>query len=467
MLLKFYLAMNIKLLKNTLLLLLLLLTANISKAAFNFEYSLGIFKGSDGKSILEVYYSFYKKGLAYSESDGKFNAEAKIDIDIYNLENNELISSETYKIANQETDTSVLDNNLVGQINYHIPPGKYKIVVNAYDSVDETKSRKDEREFVVVDFITGPVLSDIELATLITKSTDDKSIFYKNTLEVVPNPNSIFGNNINELYYYFELYGLNPDNITDEYFILIEIKNLNKDNVYYKTLKKLSRNNAEDIVQFGSFMIDSLQTDKYLLEVTVVDSKNNEKTRSERSFWVYNSNIVQNFDASENSDFLRSNYANMREDLVEKEFEITTYIRTASETATYNKLTNLNDKRKFMYEFWLRRDPNSSTPQNEYKIDYVKRVLEADASFKEQTREGWQTDRGRIYVLYGRPDDIERYPFEANKKQHEIWRYEKLEGGAICVFVERPPEGSGFFDLVHSTIRTEIRNDNWESDLNY
>lgn len=459
--------MKTKIFKNIILVLFVLFAAGESKAAFNFEYSIGIFKGPEGKSILEVYYSFYKKGLFYSQSEGKYNAEAKIDIDIFNLENNELISSETYKIANQESDTSILENNLVGQINYQIPPGKYKMVVQAYDSKDDTKSKKDEREFVVEDFSKGPILSDVELATLVTKSTDDKSIFYKNTLEVVPNPNSIFGNNIDELYYYFELYGLNSTNITDDFFILVEIKNLNKDNVYDKTLKKLSRNNAEDIVQFGSFRVDSLPTDKYILEVSVVDSKNTEKSKSERSFWVYNSNIVQDFNVGENSDFLRSNYANMREDLVDKEFDITTYIRTSSETSTYNKLTDLTDKRKFMYDFWQKRDPNTETPQNEYKIDYVKRVLEADATFKEQNREGWQTDRGRIYVLYGKPDDIERFPFEANKKQHEIWRYEKLEGGVICVFVERPPEGSGFFDLVHSTIRTEIRNDNWESNLNY
>jgi GWxTD domain-containing protein len=447
------------------------LYSNISfpDTRFNFRYDYSLFKGVEGKSIVEFYYSFYKKGLIFNFTDGNYNAQAKIDMDIFKKGSNELVFSQTYLIPTSVSDTSGnnLDNNLVGQLNYQIEPGEYTVKIYASDANNSLNIDSASTDLIAENFATGLKISEIELSSDIITNGDDKSIFYKNTLEVIPNPNSIYGNNMDKLYYYFELYGINTANISDEFYILTEIKDPNKENIFLKSVKKFPSITSEDIVQHGNFTIDSLPTSKYILSISIVDNKNTVKTSREKSFWIYNSNITQDFNVSEDEEFLRSPYASMREDLIDKEYEITTYIRTDRESNIYSKLTSLGEKRKFMYDFWKNRDESPSTPQNEFKIDFVTRVLEADATFKEPYREGWKTDRGRIYVLYGKPDDIERFSFEANKKSHEIWTYEKLEGGATCVFVERNPEGSGYFDLVHSTIRSEIRNDNWESELNY
>jgi GWxTD domain-containing protein len=444
-------------------------TKVFSESPYLFRYDYSIFKGSEGKSIIEFYYSFYKKGLVFSYQEGQYSAEAQIDIDIFRQGSDDPVFAQTYKIPAIVPDTAgaVLDNNLVGQINYQVEPGDYTLRVIATDANNSLYADTILSDISVSSMTNGLSLSDIELATDILNSSDSKSIFYKNTLEVVPNPNNMYGNNMGKLYYYFELYGIKPGEITDDFYILSEIKDQNRERVFLKNVKKISDLSSSDIVQYGSFEIDSLPTSGYILSVAIVDSKNKQRLVKEKKFYTYNSGISEDMDMSGSDDYLKSPYPRMREDLLDKEFEITSYIRSSQETQAFNDLTNINEKRKFMYEFWKRRDNNQSTPQNEFKIDYINRVLQADASFKEQGREGWLTDRGRIFVLYGKPDDIERYSFEANQKSHEIWTYEKLEGGVMCVFIERPPEGSGFFDLVHSTIRGEIRNDNWESDLNY
>ena len=445
------------------------LNSSVADNIFNFSIDYSVFKGQDGKSIVEFYYSFYKKRLIFSNSGSEYTAQAKIDLDIFKKGTDELVFSQTYMIPTTVTDTSGtnLDNNLVGQLNYQISPGDYTVKISASDANNSENVESAVIELTAEDFNTGLKISDIELSTDILSSGDKESIFYKNTLEVVPNPDGIYGNNINKLYYYFEIYGLTPQNITDEFYILAEITNPNKDNIFIKNVKKITSLSSEDIVQEGSFQIDSLPTAKYILLVSVIDNKNSTRFTREKQFWVYNSGITQDFSFSGEEEFLKSPYATMREDLVEKEYEITSYIRTDKEKNVYNKLTDINDKRKFMFDFWKIRDDNPATLENEFKIEYVKRILEADASFKEPYKEGWKTDRGRIYVLFGKPDDIERFPFEANKKSYEVWTYDKLEGGATCVFVERKPEGSGYFDMVHSTLRGEFRNDNWENELNY
>ncbi|MCX6165226.1 MAG: GWxTD domain-containing protein, partial [Ignavibacteriae bacterium] len=91
-------------------------------------------------------------------------------------------------------------------------------------------------------------------------------------------------------------------------------------------------------------------------------------------------------------------------------------------------------------------------------------VAEANKLFKQGFTEGWKTDRGRIYLTYGRPNDIESFPYESDIKGYEIWHYDLLQGGTICVFMEQQP-GSGWFIIAHSTIRGELKNDNWKDQL--
>lgn len=162
---------------------------------------------------------------------------------------------------------------------------------------------------------------------------------------------------------------------------------------------------------------------------------------------------------------MMSEYAKMREELVDADFELALYLRDMNETNTYNKLSSVDEKRRFMFNFWKRRDPDPSSLQNSFKIEYLKRITEANKLFKDSFKDGWRTDRGRIYVLYGKPESIDRYPFEQDKVGYEIWSYPGLEGGVICVFGEVQPSGSGIYELIHSTIRGELRNDNWEYQL--
>ena len=79
--------------------------------------------------------------------------------------------------------------------------------------------------------------------------------------------------------------------------------------------------------------------------------------------------------------------------------------------------------------------------------------------FKTSRKPGWRSDQGRIYIMYGKPDDIERYPNSAAERPYEIWHYYKVEGGAQCYFVDR--DNTGELRLVHSTIRTELQDYEW------
>ncbi len=81
-------------------------------------------------------------------------------------------------------------------------------------------------------------------------------------------------------------------------------------------------------------------------------------------------------------------------------------------------------------------------------------------NFAVMGREGYRADRGRVHIVYGPPDDIERHPNETDSRPYEIWSYNNIQGGVIFVFVQK--NSGGDYELVHSTHRNELRDDNWD-----
>jgi GWxTD domain-containing protein len=85
------------------------------------------------------------------------------------------------------------------------------------------------------------------------------------------------------------------------------------------------------------------------------------------------------------------------------------YALTDSETKTYRSLSQTLERAAFIARFWASRDPDPRTPRNEAEEIFWQRVFAADELFGATTLAGWRTDRGRIYIILGPPDDISSY----------------------------------------------------------
>lgn len=109
------------------------------------------------------------------------------------------------------------------------------------------------------------------------------------------------------------------------------------------------------------------------------------------------------------------------------------------------RLAPVNKRKEYWEKFWKKRDPSPNTPQNEFEEEFLRRFYYANENFGVYTP-GYRTARGRIYILYGEPDEIERHPFEVDSYPYEIWYYynKKLK----FVFVDR--KGVGEYELVPS-----------------
>ena len=84
------------------------------------------------------------------------------------------------------------------------------------------------------------------------------------------------------------------------------------------------------------------------------------------------------------------------------------YLLGKDEDNAFRALTTDAGRRSFILEFWSIRDPRPATPENEYRDLFYRRVTEANRMFVESPKAGWKTDRGKIYILLGPPDELEQ-----------------------------------------------------------
>ncbi|HED09143.1 MAG TPA: GWxTD domain-containing protein [Caldithrix abyssi] len=125
-------------------------------------------------------------------------------------------------------------------------------------------------------------------------------------------------------------------------------------------------------------------------------------------------------------------------------------------TDTLNKYldADLATKKKFFSEFWKKRDPNPETKKNELMDEYYKRINYANQHFGGFGEKGWLSDRGRIFIKFGPPDDIERHPFELNSNPYEIWRYYNIRK----IFLFEDYTGFGDYRLNPAYLNVEYEN---------
>jgi GWxTD domain-containing protein len=136
------------------------------------------------------------------------------------------------------------------------------------------------------------------------------------------------------------------------------------------------------------------------------------------------------------------------------------YIITDEERASFKKFTTDDEREQFIEAFWERRNPNPGSPENEFKEEYYRRIAYANEHYASGIP-GWKTDRGRIYITWGPPDEIDSHPSggtydrppeegggETSTYPFEQWRYRYIEGignNIILEFVD--PSMSGEYHL--------------------
>lgn len=442
-------------------LLLLFITNIIYSQNLGFDFDYAQFGYDSTSNFVEFYYVFEQSKLTEIKKNDKSIVEALLKITIVDSAKGDTILSNRWIVQHEPINQASSSQSLVGVISFILPKGVYKSTLEGSD-VNSFSNKKSIDEFIRVNpFRKNDLsISDIQLASkMIQGSENTNSIFYKNTFEVIPIPNLVFGENQPVLFFYTELYNLQDDSYEVDNFKINEVIFNSRGKVVSRKDKVLPRN-TETRVEVGSFVLSKLPTDTYTLIISVIDTTKNIGVNSSKRFFVYNPNIIDTDTAFVSiKPVLGSVFGAMSEEELDDIFTKSKYIATAGEIDKYNKIRGEESKREFLFDFWNNRDLDPSTNENEYFYDYLKRIEISNQRYNSMQKPGWKTDRGRVFIIYGEPSEIERYPNQIESRPYEIWNYNDIEGGVFFIFADLT--GFSEYTLVHSTKRGELRDDNW------
>ncbi|MBI9042823.1 GWxTD domain-containing protein [Lutibacter sp.] len=428
---------------------------------FDFEFDYARFNYDSSTVYLEIYYSFNQGSLTKIERDGQHLVEAELSVNLVNKLSGISELDKKWSVPNVVADPTadLSGQNLIGVIGFYVPGGEYELKIAGLDK-NNLEAKKEIIENVeVIPFPQNSLaISDIELSTNIKKDgTDPNSIFYKNTLEVVPNPEMLYSENMPVLFYYTEIY--NIKNHTEQPLELHQLLYNSKGQKVDSKIKDLSRKQTSR-VELGFVNLKKMPTDTYNLVLALVDSTKKQSYASNKRFFLYNPKIIaEKVEMVENISYLSSEFAAIESEECDDIFNKSKYVASKNEIDQYEILDSAIAKREFLFKFWKHRDVISETPQNEYKKEYFERVAKSNSKYGAFNKKGYKSDRGRVLIIFGEPDQVDRHPSQMDTKPYEIWYYNSMEGGVYFVFADI----SGFsdYELVHSTKRGEMRDDTW------
>jgi GWxTD domain-containing protein len=417
------------------------------------------FRNTSELGYLEWYLAFSPLQLTLHQQGGTVSGGVNITVRLWSEKKSEPVLRRRYYFPVQITDTTAagLNKMMVSQRGYEIPFGMYRFEIVAIDSFD--RSHVDSLAFEHIEVSpagTMPRGSDLELCSNITASTDTTNLFYKNTLNVLPNPSRVFGKTgYPVVFHYLELYNLNKDSL-----YTVEVAMIDQTGEIKKNASRQKRYGVKNAVEVGTTAIVNLPSGKYIYRVRILDGSQKELIAVSKYLYINNPQVKP---VSSPISVRAVEFLGMSSDDLDHEFHSAKYITTDAEIKTYSKITTKEAKREFLAKFWSEVEGGQHGQMYLTRSIYLDRVATANQRYHAMGREGWQTDRGRVFLLYAEPDEVERFPSTDNGKPYEIWDYNQIENGVIFVFIDR--NGFGDYQLVHSTKRGEIQDESWQKYL--
>lgn len=422
------------------------------------------FRANDSLGYVEVYIAAQQSGLRYKEVGDSIHAEFRVALDVFR--DDTVALADTFRaldVRHRDEFAEASGDFYVHAFRFIMQPGEYSLRASLYhwetDPIAEATG-----SLRVPDWRgDGVEISDIELGTAMERR-DDQSVFVKNGIRMIPNATGFYGARLPILYYYAEAYGLDFDSSSaDSHIVIRRVLNAENQALVRPEHQTVRATTGTSVVVADGFPLATLRTGTYYLELTVRSLRSGRTATARKKFWTYRAEDFATGRTQHPQPEYEARLAEVDPNFLEvveadSAEKWMRYILTRDE---YRRLRRLNPegKRRFLREYWQRRERDDPGAGNRY----FARVVEANRRYSYLDRPGWKTDRGRIFVVYGESDRTHRNYAMPGTVDHEIWEYNQLEGGVLFVFADM--QGFGDLDLVHSTKRGEIYNPDWDKQL--
>ncbi|MFH1249644.1 MAG: GWxTD domain-containing protein [bacterium] len=434
---------------------LLLLLISIPSIAADFDLDYAVFRGDEVNDVVEVYLMIPRILFDFVESDGAYRSSAYVRVafafDDTVRQMKEWSFTDRVDNPNQITDTQKIPEI----VTINVPKGKYRIIAIVMD-LNSKKTFRKETDILVKDFAFDKLeLSDIQLSGQASRTEMQNKFSKYFNYDIIPNASNIYGDQNPMIYAFCEIYNLKTGaGQSESYQVQYTITNIN-DKIIQQNEWLTKKKPGASAVEIKGMNIAELNSGLYNFKIAVKEENAGAETVGFKRFY-----IAKNDQNKLMADVMEEvNLSALSEKELIELFNPLKYYATDKERKMFRK-SNVEGKRNIINNFWKTRDSDPTTPLNEAEFEYQQRMKYVVEQFSSPQRVGWKTDMGRVFLIYGQPSEIERFPSSLETKPYQIWYYYEFEGGAIFVFVDK--SGFGMMELVHSTARNELQDEAWE-----
>lgn len=427
------------------------------QAIFNYKQ----FQVPNKGIYIESYLSFISSSLKYKAPNSKV-LQAKLLITQILKKGDEIIDFKKYEVLGPV----LLDSIAVDfkdQKRFFLKPGEYEMEITIKDLNNPDPVHSVTRNIISVRYFDKEInISDIELIDYFNK-TEKKNEFSKSGYDIYPMVSNYLPTDIAKLVYYLELYnkGKMKKVLVKQY---IETYYGNK--LLSKFLKRSVKKLEGVTPILNLFDISKLPTGNYNLVIEVRDSLNKIIISDKVFLQRVNSDIEKNEVLTLEENKQQITYQ-LQEDSIDNYLECLIPIANRMEfkvlVGNKKKLT-YDQKERYFVNFW----------QNRYGVDAIKEwnnyrdlISEVDKLFGTRVKRGYETDKGRVFVKYGKPNDVIDKLNEQGTYPYSIWHYYQTNSRSNVIFVfYQSTAASQDFELIHSDMQGEMTNSNWKVLIN-
>jgi len=346
---------------------------------------------------------------------------------------------------------SVPGASSVEQFRFALAAGRYAIEVTVTDSAS---GRVTHGAVSVEGYETAPLASDLLLTSQI-RAAGDSAVeqggeFSRGGFLITAQPHPVLTPTQNQLFYYVELY---PGQDVEAVLVARVLAADGRQMV--ATAPETVTLTAAGVAASGLNLM-GLPPGEYTVELDVQYPDTTVTRTASFTMAGFETEAAIAAAVGQSSDV----FTQLTEAQLDTLYRPLVYLMESGERGIYEGLS-VEGKRNYLRQFWSRRDPTPDTPGNEMQDQFYRLIAEANRRYREGGAAeipGWRTDRGRIYVKYGQPDQVLSRPQSGSTRPYEVWKYTR---GRLRKFVFYDETSLGNYVLIWTNEQREPSRTNW------